>query len=156
MPYLYYCILAWGFASERLFKLQKRALRIIHRVKYNSHTDPLYKKSGLLKLNDIFKRSCIQFYYKYKHGNLPAHFNDFFTANYNYHGYNTRRNADLHRPACRLSRCTKSIRHFILVLYNGLPSYIKSKLDTHSLQSVANLYRAHLINQYPNICIVVN
>ena len=95
-------------------------------------------------------------YHKFKHGNVPVHFNDFFTANHNYHGYNTRRNADLHLPACRLSRTSKSIRYFIPVLYNGLPSQIKSKLDTHSMQSVANLYKVHLINQYQNECIVVN
>ena len=48
LPHLYFSILAWGFESERLIKLQKRAVRIIHRAKCNAHSEPLLKKSGLL------------------------------------------------------------------------------------------------------------
>ena len=33
LPHLYFSILCWGFESERLVKLQKRAVRIIHRAK---------------------------------------------------------------------------------------------------------------------------
>ena len=29
---------------------QKRALRTIHNKKYNSHADPLYKQSGIIKI----------------------------------------------------------------------------------------------------------
>ena len=55
LPHLYFSILCpWGFESERLVKLQKRAVRIIHRAKYNAHSEPLLKKSGLLALKDIF------------------------------------------------------------------------------------------------------
>ncbi len=46
-PYLSYGILAWGNANKtdlkKTFLFQKRALRIINRAEYNSHTDPLFK-----------------------------------------------------------------------------------------------------------------
>ena len=35
LPHLQYCILTWGFKSDRLFKLQNRAVRIITCSKYN-------------------------------------------------------------------------------------------------------------------------
>ena len=41
LPHLQYCILSWGFKSDRIFKLQKRAVRIITYSKYNAHTEPL-------------------------------------------------------------------------------------------------------------------
>ena len=41
LPHFYFSILAWGFESERLLKLQKKAIRTIHRAKYNAHTKPL-------------------------------------------------------------------------------------------------------------------
>ena len=44
LPHLQYSILTWGFKASRLEKLQKRALRIITRSKYNAHTEPLFKK----------------------------------------------------------------------------------------------------------------
>ena len=36
-------MLAWGFSTTRLFKLQKRAIRLISLSKFNSHTEPLFK-----------------------------------------------------------------------------------------------------------------
>ena len=54
--HLSYGILAWGNASEsikhRTIILQKCAIRAINKASYNSHTDPLFKSSKILKLND--------------------------------------------------------------------------------------------------------
>ena len=35
--------------------LQKRAIRTINKANYNSHTDPLFKRSKILKLNDLYE-----------------------------------------------------------------------------------------------------
>ena len=48
-----YCIMARGFESSRIIKLQKKALRIITLSNYMSHTEPPYKKLTLLKVDDI-------------------------------------------------------------------------------------------------------
>ena len=37
--------MAWGFHSNIILKLQKKALRIITLSNYNSHSEPLYKKN---------------------------------------------------------------------------------------------------------------
>ena len=46
-PYITYGILAWGNARKsevnRTYLLQKRAMRIINKSSYNSHTNPLFK-----------------------------------------------------------------------------------------------------------------
>ena len=34
--------MAWGYQSDRMFKLQKRAIRIVANSKYNAHTESLY------------------------------------------------------------------------------------------------------------------
>ena len=45
LPHINYCIMAWGFHSNRIMKLQKKkALRFITLSKYNSHSEPLYIK----------------------------------------------------------------------------------------------------------------
>jgi hypothetical protein len=54
-PHMIYAITAWGSLSssyKRLILLQKRALRIINKAKYSSHTEPLFKSSEILKIND--------------------------------------------------------------------------------------------------------
>ena len=40
---LNYGILVWGYNTDRLFKLQKRAVRVISKSKFNAHTDPLFQ-----------------------------------------------------------------------------------------------------------------
>ena len=73
LPHLRYCILSWGFKSDRLFKLQKRYVRIITCSKYNAHTEPLLKTLNLLKIEDIMKRKALKLYYRYKQNELPKY-----------------------------------------------------------------------------------
>ena len=53
LPHINYCIMAWGYQSDRIFKLQKRAIRIVANSKYNAHTEPLFKLFRILKLSDV-------------------------------------------------------------------------------------------------------
>ena len=73
-PHISYGILAWGNATQTTLKrtitLQKRALRTINNVYYNSHTDPLFKKSNIL------------FMHNYVMNKLPESFGNMFTFNY--------------------------------------------------------------------------
>ena len=49
-----YGILAWGYKSGRIFKLQKNAVRLITLAKLNAHSEPIFKSLNLLKVQDIF------------------------------------------------------------------------------------------------------
>ena len=55
-PHINHGILAWGNAKASFLRktqiLQKRSLRTIHNKKFNSHSDPLFKQSGILKISD--------------------------------------------------------------------------------------------------------
>ena len=45
LPYITYGIMAWGISrnSPRLFRLQKKAIRVNTNSKFNDHTEPLLK-----------------------------------------------------------------------------------------------------------------
>ena len=58
---LHYCNLVWGHKPNRLKTLQKRAIRIIMKAKYNAHTDPLFKQLQTLKLEDIHMANKLKF-----------------------------------------------------------------------------------------------
>ena len=77
-PHLLYGIIAWGNADMSIIRqailLQKRAFRIITNSAYNSHTDPKFRKQGILKLNDLFEYQSILSMYDYMSGNLPRSF----------------------------------------------------------------------------------
>ena len=90
LPHLQYAILCWGKRSSRLFILQKKAMRYIVYSKYNAHTDSVFKKLELLKLDDIYNISLLKFYYKSKQGNLPLYFRNIMTSHTPTHTYLTR------------------------------------------------------------------
>jgi hypothetical protein len=84
------CILVWGHKSDRIIKLQKKAIRIVFKKRYNDHTSALFKHNKLLKFNDIYNTAAAKFYYKYMNGTLPSYFNNIFDTIPLTHHYNTR------------------------------------------------------------------
>ena len=90
LPHLQYCILSWSFKSDRIFKLQKRAVRIITCSKYNDHTEPLLKTLNLPKIEDIMKTKALKLYYRYKKNELPKYFESMFTESNDNHSHDTR------------------------------------------------------------------
>ena len=92
LPYLQYCILSWGFKSDRLFKLQTRAVRIITCSKYDAHIEPLFKTLNLLKIEDIMKIKALKLYCRYKQNELPKYFDSMFTESNDNHSHDIRIN----------------------------------------------------------------
>ena len=84
-PYLSYGILAWGHAPssslQKTAMLQKRAIRIVLKKSYNSHTDPLFKKSNILKLRDLHEYEVARFMHKFSTNSLPKSFHQTFKLN---------------------------------------------------------------------------
>ena len=74
LPILYYGILLWGTQSERLYRLQKRIIRIITNSYFIAHSEPIYKSLNLLKLPDMYRIQLYKLYYKIKHQTVPTYF----------------------------------------------------------------------------------
>ena len=58
LPYINYGVLIWGNTSkiylDKIFKLQKWAIRTISNSYYRSHTGPLFSKFNVLNVHDTF------------------------------------------------------------------------------------------------------
>ena len=113
-PYLTYCIEIWGgrqagckqngggggqaankYLMESLFKLQKRAVRLIVSAKYLAHTEP------------IFKQLHVLFMFKLRNDMLPnVIFNEMFSCN-----VNTRQRSKMNVPKRRLGIALKHISY---------------------------------------------
>ena len=70
LSHLQFGITYWGFEWNRIFKLQKRALRIMTNSKYNAHTEPIFKELEMRKFSDIFNVQCMKFWYKFLNKSL--------------------------------------------------------------------------------------
>jgi Reverse transcriptase (RNA-dependent DNA polymerase) len=64
-----------------LEKLQKKAIRIINLAPYNSHTEPLFKKSEILPLKNLIEYFKVLFMYDYKNNLLPLSFANLWPTN---------------------------------------------------------------------------
>ena len=73
----------WGQAitthTEKIFKLQNRALRIIDFADFRADVDPIYAKNMILKLADQIKLQNCLFVFDFLHKKLPECFDNYFT-----------------------------------------------------------------------------
>ena len=114
-PYFMYCIEVWGACSKNcmdsLYKLQKRAVRLIVSSKFLAHTEPIFKQLSILPLKKLHQYSVILFMYKYRNEMLPVFFNEVFTCNIDIHNYANRQRNKLHVPKCKLAVMQKYVAY---------------------------------------------
>ena len=133
-PYLQYCASVSGstYTSNlnHLVLLQKRIIRILAKVPFDAHTDPIFKEFQLLKFEEIYFLQLGIFMFKYSIHSLPKNFDDMFPRINEIHGCNTRRAREFY-----LTKCRTKLRQFSIIyqgpsFYNSLISDIR---DTSSL-----------------------
>ena len=83
LPYINYCCLVWGFTYpsylRKLEILQKRVVRIIDNQHRFAHSDPIFQKLKLLKVQDIARQQLIIVMFRRFNKTLPAELCDLFT-----------------------------------------------------------------------------
>ena len=123
-PYLNYCNIIWGGADKTnidpLLILQKKAIRIISRVAYLEHTDPLYTSLNLLKVPQLYDLNCLLFIYKCQFSGRLNEFKNKMIRNSEYHNYNTRNQSDFRLPKTRLKKIRQSFLFVGIDLWNKL------------------------------------
>ena len=155
-PHLQYSILAWGFRMGRLDKLQKRAILIITRSKYNSDTDPFFRKLNLLKAKDLFELNVLKLFYKYKKKSLPFHLSNMFSDFTRSHGYELRTTYILIYVGSNMSSGNKCIRHYLPVVINNSKNDILDKIEKHSLYGFVFYIKRIWLNEYKTECVEQN
>ena len=152
-----YGILSWGYESESILKLQKKAVRIISLAKYNAHTEQIFKKLSILKIHDLFSICQLKFYHNYLNKLLPHHFiNMFFKMNNEVHHYITWISTKLHVSKVKHSFAKRCIRYSLPNLINESPTCITDKLFTHSLKSLSHYAKHHALTKCSRECNVWN
>ena len=149
LPHINYGITLWGHKSSRLVKLQKKAIRVLSKSKYNAHTEPILKKESLLSIDDIYHLNCLKFYHKYVNSKLPSYFKDYYERRS--HHYNTRSTL----PDIQYSRTNYSrnrLRNYIPVLLRNTTDSIISKVNTHSLKGFSEYIKRVYIEKYQSFC----
>jgi len=157
LPYLSYGIVVWGSSSERLFKLQKKSVRLVMNAKYNAHTEPLFKSLGLLKISDLLHLQQLKFIYKLENLMLPKYFmTNMFIRQTEIHEHDTRFSQNFRIPQSRHVFTINSIRFKIPYIFNQASPCIKEKIYTHCLNGFSRYVKNILIEKYELQCTLPN
>ena len=92
--FLIYRILIWGNTYptniKPLFMLRKRAIRLITFSKFDEHTSPLFKTTGILKFFDLVTLHISLFMFNFHKKLLHTVFDTYFRPISTIHNYRTR------------------------------------------------------------------
>ncbi len=144
-PYLNYGLLLWGNSTRekmnKLYRLQKRPMRVISNSEYLSHTEPIFKMFKVLNIFDMFTKEVAIFMFKYNNKMLPRSFENFFQTHKENHNYNTRNRNDYKIPIHKIN----SILTVGPKIWNGLPQNVKMSATLgqfkSNLKSVFDIYK---------------
>lgn len=127
-----YSVIAWGGSteSERVFKLQKRAIRHIVGVNKRTSCKQIFKELGILTLPCIYILQLLIY--------AKAEFNHLDLLNKN-HNYNTRNNLVLEVPQHNLSIFEKSPEYLAIKMYNKLPNEYKNFNEKYFKQTLKKM-----------------
>ena len=134
---LIYGIEIWGQASEylvsRVFKLQKKALRLICNVSpYASCRNlKLFKQEQILPLPALYISNVLVFFKKHP---------EYFSENQFVHEYNTRHKNNLQLVKHNTTSYEKGLLYSGQIFYNKLPNDLKAESNINSFKNKIKLY----------------
>jgi hypothetical protein len=113
-----YGIIFWGNSgyANKIFRLQKRVVRIITGVGNRDSCRELFKNLKILTLVSQYIYSVVIFIIENRSE---------YICNYNFHKRNTRQVTNLHQPMVSLSLYQKGLINMGIKIFNNLPSFIK-------------------------------
>ena len=104
-PYITYCNSAWSstYVSNlnRIYDMQKRAVRAVTNSDYRAHTAPLFSKLKMLDIFQINTLDIAKFMFRYHNNLLPPLFLNLFMTNSQVHRYDTRTAGNYRVHSCR-------------------------------------------------------
>jgi hypothetical protein len=117
-----YDIIFWGNSphSQKIFRLQKRTIRIITGRRSRDSCRNLFKQLGVLPLKSQYILSILLFVVKNK---------VYFITNYERHGVSTRQSKNFHVPSASTSIYQRGVEYSGVKLFNKLPTDLKECVD---------------------------
>jgi hypothetical protein len=114
-----YGVIFWGHTapSTRVFRVQKRRIRIMVGSKSKDSCRKLFTSFKILPLPSLYIFSLLRFAIKSK---------DLFSTSKETHNYGTRQHLDFLYPSANLKKFQAGVHYMSVKIYNSLPIYIKN------------------------------
>lgn len=129
-PYMLYGIEAWYATyqnlTENIFGLQKKALRAINSLPYNSHTHLYFRQLELLKLPDLYQYQILLHMFKTIKLGFNTNLMEEIYTHSNVHNHLTRYRHAFVLPRYLRTKSKQTILYRCIKAWNELPEDIKS------------------------------
>ena len=152
LPNINYCILSWRSQIDKLYLLQKRAIRNISKSDFRAHTEPLFKEHNLLKVQDIYHMAILKFYSKLINDNLPNYFESFtpqFSAGHQHYNF---RNPSRLLPKIKHEFPKQSLRYKLISTINETSNELLEMAKTLSQKIFINFIKKEIVTGYSYTC----
>ena len=120
-PYLTYCNLIWASTHvtnlQRIYLLQKRAVRAISKTDYKASSKPLFANLKILDVFSLYSFQVSSFMYLYHNDALPISFTQIFQTGNQIHQYSTRYSDYYRSHTCRTVMKTIVFRIKLMEVY---------------------------------------
>ena len=134
--------------SMLLFLIQKRAIRVITRNKFFSHTSPIFKENNLLKLPDMYKIQCLKLHYKIERDEVPFLYGSSTLRNRDIHDHNTRQRNQIRQTGSN----SKWLRHYLPRLISATPPSLLANISSTTIHTFSSTCSSHYISAYETVC----
>lgn len=140
LPYIYYGIEVWyggpDSVSNRIVVLQKKIVRAMNNLSFNSHTHSFFSDMNILKVHEIYLMCLGTYMYK---NNVK------FTAASDIHEHNTRNRDGFIAPRYNLSVTQNSWKYQSIKLWSSLPNDVK---NCKSIFKFKRALKSFFLSQY--------
>jgi hypothetical protein len=144
-----YGIILWGNPTDitRIFKMQKRAIRIITGSRNRDSCRDLFKNLKILPFHSQYTLSFLLFAV----GNKST-----YNLNSDIHNINTRQKLNFHQHSSNLSLYQKGVHSFSMKVFNNLPQSLKKLTDNSkqfktALKHYLHTHSFYSIDEYFNV-----
>ena len=156
-PHLNYGNLLWGFNCNRIIRIQKKSIRIINNARFNSHTEPLFKRCNILKLTDMVTLRQLIFYEKMCNAAIPNYFKSFMpTLQSQIHDYPTRGKSNPRAPIARTQYQRNTLRYQISILIGSTPAPVIANIGNQTSETFKFNTKKRILDAYEEHCLLMN
>lgn len=151
-PYISYGIEVWYGTfknhTNKIFILQKKAIRAINNLEYNDHTTGYFHSNKILKLEDQYKSQISNYIYKILNSNIDNEICSQLKLNLRSHPHNTRCKEMLNVSQINKCKTKNSIFYNGIKIWNGLPNSLR---NSNSFFKFKKLNKTHYLDRYENL-----
>ena len=128
--------------------MQKRCIRILTFAPFDAHTNQLFSKLGIIKIEDVIVIQKLLFMLEVQQKTVPAEISKLFQINDTIHNHQTRSSHLFHIPKAVTSRFgLKSSQFSGPILWNQYHHYFSS-IDKLTKPILKNFLTKHLLSTY--------